>query len=66
MQIILNGQQKEFINQENLNGVICQLCKDSHPVIAEVNGHIIKNTLWDKTLLKDGDTVELINFVGGG
>lgn len=66
MKITLNGQVKEWGDTLNLNTLITQLGKDKTPVIAEVNGKIVKTPHWERTVLKEGDTVELVGFVGGG
>ncbi len=66
MKITINGQEKEFTSSVNLKKVIEQFCKDSQHVIAEVNGTIIKSQVWPEKNLSNGDTVELVNFVGGG
>ena len=66
MKIILNGQTKECPESIRLKGVVEQFCQDTRHVIAEVNGTIIKNTQWSQRTLSDGDTIELVNFVGGG
>ena len=66
MQIILNGQQKEFQGTISLKGIIEQFSKETKHVIAEVNGTIIKNSQWESRILAAGDTVELVNLVGGG
>jgi sulfur carrier protein len=66
MKIIINGKEKEFMNSLQLKEVIEQFCKQSNLVIAELNGEIIKSNRWNETQLKDGDTIELVNFVGGG
>ena len=64
--IIFNGRQKGLTQPTSLKSLVEQSCRDSNHVIAELNGIIIKNHQWDKTVLKDGDTLELVNFVGGG
>ena len=66
MKVLLNGKEKEFAQLKNLKDLVSQFCRDHHHVIAEVNGEIIKCPSWDQTTIKDGDTVELVNFVGGG
>ena len=66
MKITLNGKTRELTNALNLENVVGQFCKDKNPVIAELNGEIIKNPLWEETLIKEGDTIELVSFVGGG
>ena len=66
MKIILNGQSQECAESARLKSVIEQFCKDTRHVIAEVNGAIVKTAQWSEKTLTDGDTVELVNFVGGG
>ena len=66
MKITLNGQIKELSDTPYLENIVGQFCKDKNPVIAELNGEIIKNPLWKKTIIKEGDTIELVSFVGGG
>ena len=66
MKITLNGQIRELSDTPNLERIIGQFCKDKNPVIAELNGEIIKNPQWDTTIVNEGDTIELVSFVGGG
>ena len=66
MKIILNGQSQECAESTRLKNVVEQFCQDTRHVIAEVNGAIVKNTQWSAHTLSDGDTIELVNFVGGG
>ena len=66
MKITLNGKEKEVTQSLNLRGIINQFGKNTQRIIAEVNGEIIKTPQWDQTILKDGDQVELVSFVGGG
>lgn len=35
-------------------------------IVVEINGNIIPKNSYTETLLKDGDTVEVVSFVGGG
>ena len=35
-------------------------------VAVELNGEIVPKTNYAETVLKDGDTVEVVGFVGGG
>ena len=66
MKITINGRSKEFTDPANLKTVIEQFCRDTEHIIAEVNGQIVKSQQWAEQAIKNGDTVELINFVGGG
>jgi sulfur carrier protein len=35
-------------------------------LVVEHNGRIVKQADWGKVMLKQGDILELLNFVGGG
>ena len=35
-------------------------------IAVERNGEIVPKSEYDSTVLKDGDAVEVVNFVGGG
>jgi thiamine biosynthesis protein ThiS len=35
-------------------------------LIVEHNGRIVKQAEWSKVMLRQGDILELLNFVGGG
>ncbi|MCK4882456.1 MAG: sulfur carrier protein ThiS [Candidatus Omnitrophica bacterium] len=66
MNITLNGKPKKFPNTLALTSLVEQSCRDKTPVIAELNGKVIKLEQWEETSLKEGDVVELVSFVGGG
>lgn len=66
MQITLNGKVKNFEETLSLKSIILQFCRDTEHVIAEVNGQIVKSQKWNEQSIKNGDKIELINFVGGG
>ena len=66
MYITLNGQKKEIFPSQNLGEVVGRFSPGSAVLIAEVNGTIIKKNRWDEIPVNDGDTIELVSFVGGG
>ena len=35
-------------------------------IAVECNGHIVPKAKYGETVLKDGDSVEIVSFVGGG
>jgi len=39
---------------------------DLKRVAVEHNGEIVFRAQYDKTVLRDGDTLEVVSFVGGG
>ncbi len=66
MRIRINGTEKELPDSFNLRDTVTRFCKDARHVIAELNGTIIRQDNWDNSPLREGDTLELVNFVGGG
>lgn len=35
-------------------------------IAVEKNGEIVSKSQYDKTVLQDGDVIEIVSFVGGG
>jgi len=66
MKIIVNGQDKEFQENITLAQLLEKLSLIGKVMAAAVNMDIVKQDAWDKHTLKDGDKVELLDFVGGG
>jgi len=66
MDIIINGQIKEFKVDSTLQNVLSELSLDGKVMAAAVNMDIVKQDSWNSYTLKDGDKVELLDFVGGG
>lgn len=66
MNIILNGEQKEFFNISTVTGLLNHLTLVPETVVVELNNQIIQPDSYDTTNLVDSDQVEIIRFVGGG
>jgi len=61
----INGAQFE-LNGTTIGDYIKQSHFDPKTIAVEINEEIVPKSLYDNTVLKDGDTVEIVNFVGGG
>ena len=69
MKIKVNGEEKKIdLNQENatLSKAIKSMGYKTNTIVVELNKLIINSVKWDKVILKDGDTLEIISIVGGG
>jgi sulfur carrier protein len=66
MKLTLNGKSKEIMDSSTLAAVVRGNCQNPEHVVAELNGSIIGRTLWENTVLKENDRLELVSFVGGG
>ena len=65
MNIVLNGQAHET-NAATVSALLDELEIKVGGVAVEVNVSIIKKTDYEAAALKEGDQVEIVNFVGGG
>lgn len=66
MKLIINGQTKEFRNEIKLYEVLEILHIEDKVMAAAINMEIVKQADWKSCTLKDGDRLELLDFVGGG
>ena len=67
MPITINGQINATVQPGlPLQAAITQLGLVPRVVVAELNRQIIPGEVFATTVLKDGDTLELLSFVGGG
>jgi len=67
LKILLNGDPYEITEPVvTVSGLLAQLDIDARRVAVEHNLNVLKRTAFDNTPLRDGDQVEIVNFVGGG
>ena len=66
MRLKINGETKDNIRAATLKELLEELGIISGRVAVEVNAAIVKRADYDTFRLKDGDVLEIVNFVGGG
>ena len=66
MNIIVNGEEFVFFNGTTVRQLLEQLHLAGRPVAVEQNGQIIPHSTFDQAELSEGDTLEIVTFVGGG
>ena len=66
MHIICNGKERTIENGFTLKDLLTELNLEPGTVVAEINTKIIEQDHYEQEVLRDGDSVELIRFVGGG
>jgi thiamine biosynthesis protein ThiS len=64
--ITLNGERFELDQPLSVTDLLARLDIDPRRVAIEHNLNIIKRQTFQDVVVKDGDTVEIVNFVGGG
>lgn len=66
MQIKVNGEIKDMAEGSSMLDLIRSLGVEERVMASALNMEIVKQDAWGMTLLKEGDTIELLDFVGGG
>jgi sulfur carrier protein len=66
MTITLNGDPFELPGELSVTALLEQLNIDSRRVAVELNLTVLKRAVFGETIVRAGDEVEIVNFVGGG
>jgi sulfur carrier protein len=66
MTVVVNGEPRAIPGPATVLDLLARLNLDPRMVVVELNREIIRRPRVGEVSLKDGDTVELVHFVGGG
>jgi sulfur carrier protein len=66
VKIIVNGENMEFKDDSTLLEIIKELKIEDKVMACAVNMDIVKKDVWSSYKPKENDSLELLNFVGGG
>ena len=66
MNVVVNGEPLSLPEAISVRGLIERLGLSSGPVAVERNREVVPRAEHASTLLADGDSIELVHFVGGG
>jgi sulfur carrier protein len=66
MKIRVNGEDKEIADGLSLARLLEELQIRAGRVVVELNRNIVSREAHVSTLLKEGDALEIVHFVGGG
>jgi sulfur carrier protein len=66
MKIRVNGEEREIENGLNVARLLEELQIRPGRVVVELNRNIVSRETHASTQLKEGDTLEIVHFVGGG
>ena len=66
MRITLNGDPFELDANRTVSQLLAQLEIDARRVAVEHNVVVLKRTAFETTAIREGDQIEIVNFVGGG
>ena len=66
MKIRLNGDPFELSGPRTVSALLADLQIDGRRVAIEHNLVVLKRAAFETTEVREGDQVEIVNFVGGG
>jgi thiamine biosynthesis protein ThiS len=66
LKITLNGDSFEVAGPLTVSALLAQLNIDARRVAVEHNLVVLKRVTFDSIEVRDGDQIEVVNFVGGG
>jgi thiamine biosynthesis protein ThiS len=66
LRITLNGDAHELAGSLTVAALLAELEIDPRRVAVEHNLVVLKRDAFATTMVREGDAVEIVNFVGGG
>ena len=66
MRVTVNGAARDVPPGMTVRGLVAHLDLDGGPVAVERNLEVVPRAEHDRTVLNEGDVVEIVHFVGGG
>ena len=66
MQIVVNGESRMAQEGQTILGLLNELGLEPSRVAVEFDRLIVKQALWQQTVLRPGSQIEIVQFVGGG
>jgi thiamine biosynthesis protein ThiS len=66
MKLTVNGKAAEIDAGSTLQSLLDELRLDSRQVVVERNLQVVPRQRFGAELLEEGDTLEIVHFVGGG
>jgi thiamine biosynthesis protein ThiS len=66
MNVQINGENKEIADGLSVGDLLEQLRIRAARVVIERNREIVSRDVYDDVFLAEGDTLEIVHFVGGG
>lgn len=64
--IQVNGAPREAKEGTLVTEIVLELKLKPEQIAIELNREVIRRAQWQTTVLRDGDKIEIVHFVGGG
>ena len=66
MRIQINGEPREVADETTLAQLVSILQLKPEQIAIELNRTVVRRADWSNAFLREGDTLEIVHFVGGG
>jgi len=66
MKIIVNGDERDVRKDISVGQLLDELKIKDKTMAAAIDMQVVKKEDWEKRVLKEGEKVEFLHFVGGG
>lgn len=66
IRVRLNGKDRELEPDHTVTTLLESLELNPHMIVVELNREILERDSYGDVGISDGDTIELVHFVGGG
>ena len=66
MQVTINGKREALERELSVADLLADRRIESRRVAVEINEDIVPRKIFADTLVRDGDRIEIVTFVGGG
>ena len=64
--ITLNGKPRQIDRALNVPALLSTLDVNPKQVAVAINGDVVTRDSWPRTVVREGDVVEIVRAVGGG
>ena len=64
--ITINGETREVPGEIDLDQLLDLFSLPKQRVAIELNRIVVRRANWPATVVRDSDTIEIVQFVGGG
>lgn len=66
VKIVVNGEERQVPDGQNVRSLLAALGMEADRVAVELDRTIIRKADWEATPVREGSSVEIVQFVGGG
>lgn len=66
MNIVVNGENYKVTSEKTVADLLAEMKKERAMVAVERNSQLVPREAHDTTVLIEGDSIEIVSFVGGG